>query len=305
MTEEIKRDYTMSDSELCMFTTNLVQTITRDATEFAARGVDALAITALNTLCGAFEIFPPDSYYQADVSLAAETKNATRADLTVKVRDVVQCAVIKWGEGSPQYKKFGAQTMTSMGDMKFLTLCRMVVTTAAGFLADLTAAGLTQAMIDAVDTGAQTFEDNMAAVNDAVEARDIKTAERITDGNALYGFVVQYCQIGKIIWDDVSEAKYNDYVIYPSTPELPGKALNMGYDMPTHTVSWDVAPKADSYQLERKFHTDPDWTVVYEGADTSVVNDPVTPGLWYFRCRAQNAEGYGTWSDELEVLMPS
>ncbi len=35
------RNYTMSDAELCMFTSNLVGLMTRDATEFAAKGVDA------------------------------------------------------------------------------------------------------------------------------------------------------------------------------------------------------------------------------------------------------------------------
>ena len=78
----------------------------------------------------------------------------------------------------------------------------------------------------------------------------------------------------------------------------------MGYDLPTRTVSWDAAAHAEDYQLERMYLGDPDWTVVYEGADTSVVNDPVTPGTWYYRCRGQNANGYGDWSDELQVLMP-
>ena len=85
---------------------------------------------------------------------------------------------------------------------------------------------------------------------------------------------------------------------------MPGKVQNMAWDLPTKTVSWDAAAHADSYQLERKFSSDPDWLVVYEGADTSVVNDPVTAGTWLYRCRAQNAEGYGSWSDELIVLMP-
>ena len=39
--EELKRDYSMSDAELMMFISNLMQTMNRDATEFADYGVDA------------------------------------------------------------------------------------------------------------------------------------------------------------------------------------------------------------------------------------------------------------------------
>jgi hypothetical protein len=36
---ELRRKYNMTDDELCMFTSNLVMHMRRDATEFTARGV--------------------------------------------------------------------------------------------------------------------------------------------------------------------------------------------------------------------------------------------------------------------------
>ena len=79
----------------------------------------------------------------------------------------------------------------------------------------------------------------------------------------------------------------------------------MLWDLPTTTVSWDAAPYADSYQLERKFNTDPDWAIVYEGEAASAVDAPPSPGTWLYRCRGLNSAGYGAWSDELTVLMPN
>ena len=304
MKEESKRDYTLTDAELCMFTSNLVVTMTRDATEFAAKGVDALAITALETLGDAFEVFPNDDYYMADVMIAVEAKNAHRESCENMMRAIIGCARIKWGDRSPQVKRFGAGEMTKERDKEFLTTARQCVAVATGYLLDLTAEGLTQAMIDGLTAEAQSMEDELNNINEKEELRDIKTQERVDDGNELYGFVARYCEIGKIIWQDVDEARYNDYVIYHTTTQMPGKVQNMGWDSPTHTVSWDAAAHADTYQLERKFHTDPDWTVVYEGADTSVVNVPLSSGTWLYRCRGHNAEGYGSWSDELMVLMP-
>jgi hypothetical protein len=75
--------------------------------------------------------------------------------------------------------------------------------------------------------------------------------------------------------------------------------------MPTNTVSWDAAPYAVSYKLERKYYTDSDWAVVYEGAATSAADTPASPGTWLYRCRGLNSEGYGLWSDELTVIIPN
>jgi hypothetical protein len=61
----VERDYNISNAELCMMASNFVVFMNRDSTEFAARGVDALAITAFEALGNAFEVFPPDEYYSA------------------------------------------------------------------------------------------------------------------------------------------------------------------------------------------------------------------------------------------------
>jgi hypothetical protein len=287
-----------------MITSNLVDTMTRDANEFSDRGIDAGDISAFESLGNAFEIFPPDSFYQADVSIAADNKNITRADLTTKVRSIVQCAIMKWGDGSPQYRKFGTKKMSVISDMKFLTMCRLVVTTSTGYLADLSSVGLTQDMIDDVSTGSQTFEDNLNAINEAISIRDIKTGERVNNGNVLYSFVVKYCQIGKFIWDDVDETKYNDYVIYPKKPDAPGKVLDMNYEYATNTMSWSASPRSDDYELERKLYSESEWIAVYSGADTSTVNIPPSSGTWLYRCRGHNDQGYGIWSDEYQVIIP-
>ncbi|MCX6154376.1 MAG: hypothetical protein NT007_09460 [Candidatus Kapabacteria bacterium] len=49
--------------------------MTRDQTEFTARGVTALMVTAMETLGNAFEVFQGDAYYYADYIGATETKN--------------------------------------------------------------------------------------------------------------------------------------------------------------------------------------------------------------------------------------
>ena len=64
MIEESTRTYPMTDSDLAMFTSNLIVFMNRDSAEFVNMGVDAAEISALEALCNAFERFPNDAYYR-------------------------------------------------------------------------------------------------------------------------------------------------------------------------------------------------------------------------------------------------
>ncbi|MCX6153502.1 MAG: hypothetical protein NT007_05025 [Candidatus Kapabacteria bacterium] len=300
------RNYNMTDSELVMLGYNLCQNITRDQTQFTPRGVTATLVTALRTLVEAFEIFPPDSYYQADVSIAVEDKDNARVALDILVRDVVQCAMIKWGVDSPKYRKFGTINMGRFSDKEYLTACRQVVTTATGYLSDLTAVGLTTGMITAVTTGADGFLDILDNLNEAITVRDVKKGERIEYGNEIYSYISQYCMIGKVIWDDVDETKYNDYVIYPATSSGLSKPDNvianwaMG-DTVVH-LNWDNVTGAATYDV---YHSAVNFGLPSD-AYTLLSNYPNPPqGVSftvnkrnYYKIKAKNGSVVSDFSDE-------
>jgi hypothetical protein len=163
--------------------------------------------------------------------------------------------------------------------------------------------GYSQTDLDNLDTLMTDIDTKDASQEDAKSDRLKKTEDRVIAYNKVWAYLEKISEASKVIYLD-SPAKLQQYVLYTSSSHLPGKVQNMGYDYGTNTVSWDAAPNADTYQLERKYHTDPEWTVVYEGADTSVVDVPPGSGSWLYRCRGLNGEGYGSWSDELMVIMP-
>lgn len=212
----LKRDYRMSDADLCMLTSNLVVFMNRDRIHFTARGITEEMVTALKNLGDAFEIFPSDSYYFSENLLAVETKNKTRESLCIKLRAIMGYAKIMWGQNSPQVRRFDAGSLNRLEDKVLLTTCRLAVHVAENYLSELSPIGLTGAMINALDASCQTFEDNLIAITNAQAEREINAQERITKGNELYFLVAKYCQIGKIIWEDVNEAKYSDYAINTS-----------------------------------------------------------------------------------------
>lgn len=301
--EPTTKNFAMSYSDLVNFANVTVVNMTRDAAEFLLRGVTTVLRTAFDDMITLLENFPNDEFYRADITIAVEAKDIARDALTIKVRDVVQCAIIKWGEGSAQYRKFGVGKISVMSDKEYYTTCRQVVETATGYLADLAPVGLTQPMIDTVDDDSEAFNILLLAVSSAVAARDLKTQERVALANEVYALVAKYCLIGKIIWDDVDEAKYNDYVIYQ---EEGGSGLaapeNLVWTESTNTFSWDVVPVATSYQLSYKAPDTESWMVAYSGAENSVVFEPGA-GEWEFKVRARNINGYGLWSDMLAILV--
>ena len=304
---ELERDYNMTDADLCMFTSNLVQFMTRDAAEFGNWGVDAADITALQTLGDEFEVFPTDEEFQADVSIAVEDKDAKVDSLRISIRYISTRAENKWGDDSARYKKFGVIGMNKMNDRDLLVCARRVVHVGTGFLADLSSEGLTQQMLDDLLALAQEFENSLNVLKDAIADRDIKTEERRLKGNELYSFVVKYCSYGKQIWENVSEAKYNDYVIYPTgsgggTPGEPPAAPELSYS--PDGFHWDAVPTATSYQLVYRASDATEWLELYSGPlpETSVPFEPGN-GEWIARLRARNADGYGDWSEERTVII--
>jgi uncharacterized protein YutD len=312
--KEVAREYTMSNADLCMLASNFIVFMTRDATEFAARAVDALAITAFETLGNAFEVFPPDEYYLAAVSGEVDLKNAARSNATEDIQLITGFFEQKWGVGDFHYKQLRIKGFHIAKDNNFLVTCRNVVTVATEYLTELTAIGLTQADIDALEAEAQTFEDKMNAVAQKKAERDEKTAERTEKGNELYSYAKKYSIIGKLIWENIDEAKYNDYIIYQTEHHGLSKPQNVAADYDpleplVVTLTWDLVAEATSYD------------VFYDIAETGAPagdfeflnNYPTSPIVIqavfqkrnYFKLKAKNDEGTSSYSDEAWVDVPA
>lgn len=306
----LRRDYRITDAELCSFTFNLINSMTRDDTEFTARGVTSVERTALETLADAFQSFPNDEFYRADVSIAVQAKEDLRKSMEIQIRDIVQCAIIKWGDGSPQYRKFAVSKISKANDMTFLTIARQVVLVGTDYLTDLTDVGLTQTMLDDLEDDTDSFHSALISIYNAEELRDIKTQERAQKGNEIYSLVKKYCRIGKIIWDDVDEAKYNDYVIYPKSSHQLSKPQNLtaeymaGSPAVVH-LGWDAVTDAEYYEVYVSIRDIGAPSGDFNHLDTFTDNfadvPPVNNKRNYYKIKARNAESTSDYSDEAYV----
>lgn len=288
------RDYTIPDADLMMFVSNLVQTMTRDAVPLADYSVDAADITALQTLGNQFEVFPPDIFYQADVGVAATDKDNKRIELIQATRKITNRALAKWGLNSSQYNKFGVKGISDMSDKEVLATSRLVVLTATGYLSQLSTEGLTQDIIDDYVVVSQQFEACLNAFNSAIDVRDVKTKERIALGNQLYALVVRYCTFGKTIWENVNEAKFNDYLVYTgSSPGSLGAPTGIHFTLQNMTLRWNTVENASSYVASISTDGGTTYQEVYTGSDTFFGYEPTVDGTVSLRVFAHNAGGNG------------
>lgn len=217
----ITRNYSLSDGDLKQKADGLATTLTRDLPDLAARKITDGFIKHLRDLITHFDEHSTDEELQGQVEEATMKKNATRKQAETAIRSIRNMADIAYS-GKGRYSNFGFEDLTHLADADFYRLAKRVVRMSTKYLPDLEPQGLTTDQIAALQTLAKGFDDDIDAIEDAVENRDTETQERINKGNTLWAEMSRLASVGKSVYEDTNEAKFNDYVLMPS-PESGGK----------------------------------------------------------------------------------
>lgn len=314
--KEVKKDFSYSYDYLMFKVGDVVSYMNRDVTEFTARGVDQAEIDAFEAQGNAFEAYPPDSFYQIFVSDEVQLKKEARENCSLQARKIAGIIEQVYGKNSGVYKGLKYNNVSSAKDDSFITLMRLIAKVAETFLANLSSSGLTQGMIDDLRAEAQIMEDKFHAIATKEAERDDATEERVNLANALNDNLSKYCQIGKSIWEDVSESKYNDYVINPSIDHGLSKVQNLVINSdpvaPENiTLTWDPVVDATEYELygsQVPLGSPPaEFGIVNTVTETNDAQILVPGFRYWFKVRARNATKVGYFSDEvfIDSMAPS
>lgn len=208
----VTRNYPMSDGDLKQKADSLTGNLNRDAANFATRGVTNATILNYKSLITSFDDTPTDEELQGPVMDATLQKDTAANALRMSIRTVRNMAENKFkGEGF--YHSFGFEDMADMSDNDLYRLGKRVGRVANTLLSQLASEGLTAAMITTINTQTTALDNAIDAQHAAIENRDIATQDRIIKGNTLWDEMTRLASIGKSIFVDVDEAKYNDYVL--------------------------------------------------------------------------------------------
>lgn len=211
----IIRSYSITDGELKQKADGLADSLARDLTDLAARKVTAASISDLQKLIDMFDDHSTDDELLGLVKDATDKKNDTRRQAEIAIRSIRNMADIAYS-GKGKYSNFGFEDLTHVTDADFYRLLKRVVRMSTKNLTDLEPQGLTQPQIDALQVLTKTFDDDIDNIEEAIETRDDETQERIIKGNALWAEMSKLASIGKAVYEDTNEAKFNDYVLMPS-----------------------------------------------------------------------------------------
>jgi hypothetical protein len=255
------REYKFSDPELKNASDNIIGNVQRDRVQFETRGVTDQKVAQVQAMIAGFADMPTDVELIGAMAAATLNKDTIAETIRIKLRSVRTMAQNVHGAKSPLYRSFGFEGMDKMTDDQLYLQGKRTVREATAQMAQLSAEGLTAAMLNALQTLLADFENAIHEKQEAEKNRDIQTQLRVDAGNALYREIMRFANTGKDIWASTNEALYNDYVIYTSpagTKPEDGTTPGMISGTLTNTDTGDALPEA---------------TVLIDGTETATITD--------------------------------
>lgn len=212
--EMIISNFKFSFGVLKQLADNTLALLDRDSVAFTDRGFNPTKRAALVTAITNFDNFPTDEHLLGIKVDATAIKDEKRKSLEKQMRTMFLAAKNVFGENTGKYREFGESNLTLQTDSDLARNAKMMAVTATKYLTNLATEGITAAKIALLNTTRNEFDVAIDEQTKAINNRDNSTESRLILANDLYALVVKYNDIGKDIWIESSEAKYNDYVIY-------------------------------------------------------------------------------------------
>ncbi|MBS1536831.1 MAG: hypothetical protein JST20_03680, partial [Bacteroidetes bacterium] len=294
MANEIPKNYNMSHAELSVYANQLVTFMLRDLDDFAKFGITTTQTDALQALQDAFQEIPTDEKYQSDATTARVIRDEARELLIDKMDDIALRFRLAFPEGHSPLNQFDISDLSGVDDSNVLLKARNLNSKLPLYTAQLLPHGQTPTVTTEFEETVQDFEDKIRAHISAISKRTQGTEDRTKAGNYLYEFVVDYTDMGKRLYQKKSPAKYQDYIIYGSTPAVAVHGAPSGlHFLDETTLSWTEIDNATSYGVSVSSDGGSHWQAdIFTSANYT--NVPIlSVGKLYYRVRGRNSVGYG------------
>lgn len=214
--QALNRKYNYPDADLYLQGIDCIRYAFRDLEQFQQYGCDAERLQKFKTWCEQFQALPSDDELIGDQMILTDKKYHAAERLKSTIRTVMTRVAMKYNNRSGRYRKFGTSKMGDMTDAQLIFCGRRVVRVSRlqiDFLADV---GVNETLIGRIVEAVQDFENAVNLQQDRVADRDIAVERRIEQGNKIYDELVTLCEIGKDIWAEKDNIKYENYTLYES-----------------------------------------------------------------------------------------
>ena len=295
----LEKKYSLSHNELYELADRIIVAMRRDIADFAQFKIVQANITALELLSSEFLELLNDQIYKDEYSYAIQLRDQLREVLYNKLKRISLAAKSVYKNQKAIQKTLRIKYGNRLNDRDFAIDAGYIYEDAVTHALELEDEGITAAYLAELNTNLTDFKNSLQVVDQKFNIREQKTEERIHKANELYSTLVKYCDYGKYLYEEVSPAKYYDYVINQASPGALKPPANLTFHFKERAFTWDIVKYATSFQLEYSQDGE-NFEEVYSGIDTSCVFTPPNEGWGYYRVRGRNSNGYGPYSPVLK-----
>jgi hypothetical protein len=205
--------------------------IDRDRNEFNDRGFTDNKHQELSNAIHEFSNFPTDEHLNGVKISATMVKDTNRNALEKQMRTVLLAARTVFGDNSGKYREFGNADLVHETESELVRNANMMIPTTIKYLNELSTEGINLDKVNNLTVAKDNFDNALDVLQHAIYNRDNATEQRAILANKVYELIIKYSNTGKDIWAEVSEAKYNDYVVY-DTPSGQAEAAPVVAEAP-------------------------------------------------------------------------
>jgi len=296
------KNFSMSYGTLMLKARAVAIFVMRDIAQFAAYNVVADDVTTFLASVEEFEALPTNEGLQEEETLLTEAKEEKIRAIQAAIKEVQTRAAVKFGAQSKKFAMFSLGEFHRIKDSEMQAQVQKFLLHTNMHFDDLETVGLTAAMVTAISDALAEFVTAVEALTVSIAVRDKATEIREKAANAIYEVILDWCTMGKAIWQNESEAYYDDYIIYDADdlPHFPPSAVQgFGYDVQSGMATWLDSDRESSYEAE----IDENGAISEVNIEQNVTElaAPMGATMKRIRIRARNAAGVGPWSDWLEI----
>lgn len=201
-----------SKGELVQLGDKFINLAERDIVDLEGLGCKKEMINNTKKARQVYNAFPTNEEIVADQKIVTDKKDKASKNLKNAIKEIVKRIYLHYGDDSPQMKKAGGQSVS----LKDAALCEKggrVERVGREYLNELKENGLSEEILANLKSCTDIFDDLIDKQKDIIIKSELKTKERHKLANELYDNIVKISDFGKATYENVDEAKYNDYII--------------------------------------------------------------------------------------------
>ncbi len=208
-----RRTYRYTDAELLQISDKFINSAKRDISEFEKYGYSEIILSEIMAERELFANIESDTEMLANIIDLNDEKDKCRNRVIGTIKTILVRVEIKSGEESSIYRRASISNISKLTDEELSRETGRMINLIKPIMADYADVGLDNSMMRDATAWKGKLERTMESKAQAEKDREIKTIERIEEGNKLYKMICKVSAIGKDIWYTKSEAKYNDYLL--------------------------------------------------------------------------------------------